>query len=76
MTVMSTQYVQEERNFGIRTVHPVYRGEDFPFKGTLTDVKKEAQRVMDEQKEDGWKVVAYTDGQTIYCTYRKTEPVS
>jgi hypothetical protein len=73
---MSTQYVWEERNFHIHAVHPIYRGHSVPFKGTLPDVKKEAQKILDSQKEDGWKVTAMAEGRVIYCTYRKTEPVS
>jgi hypothetical protein len=78
MTAMKTKYVEEERNFGIRTIHttlfPIHVKDDVPFKGTLSQVKEEAQKILDRQEGDNWKVVAYNDGRTIYCTYRKTEP--
>ena len=59
----------EEKNFRMNTIHSVYNGQDIPFKGVLPDVKNEAQRILAEQKEAGWKVIVYTDGQTIYCAY-------
>jgi hypothetical protein len=60
----------ETRNFGITALHPVYRREHRPFAGTLVEVKREAQKVLDAKEGDGWKVVASADGETVYCTYR------
>jgi hypothetical protein len=63
---------QAERNFCICLVHPVYRSQDFKFKGTLPDVKEEARRLLAFQEETGWGTKVFGGGEVIY--YARQEP--